>query len=383
MKIFLFDPISGSHHAAFNATVAEAVTRLEEVVGVHMLLPQSQMRSRVLDEVFQNPKVQAHSPTVREGGQGMIRRFDTVRRLWKFYAYFFESVAKLKPDVVMFLAADNTLAPITLMLMAKRWGQLRSRIFIIFHNNLENLARARMKRRLWVAGLRMANAKIIVLAPFLASVERRMMPGVDVRVLPHPTYGHLYRRWSKKDLSPLREIDFLFAGRHARQAFHSGFIGVFLECCSDLLDRVKRSDVTVALPSNLEVNAPQGLSLHPYPPNPSTPEYLSLIARSRFAVIPTCSGSRLTASGLLADLLTCGTPVIAPHEGTWLWQVAPENRQFLFNGIEDLHRSVFKALTMSQGEFEALSRNVMEYGCRFSIGSTTEYLSRILLEHKA
>ena len=265
MRILFFDPVnSDNHHAAFNSTVVSAAARLMKVDSIHLLVETNQLASCHFVDVLNHLKVHIYPLSRWNDIVEQRHRFHMLRRYQDVYRCFLKAVDSVKPDAVVFLAADNTVTPLVLVGIAARWRKLGLSTFVFCHNNLENLTNARLKRMLWTWGLRSTNAKTIVLVPYLAPLGRRMIPGASFRVLPNPTYAHLHDRWHEQNTQFREGVDFLFLGRHAREALHSGFLEGFLQHCTDFLHRTSERCVTLALPSDLEVNSPDRVILRSY-----------------------------------------------------------------------------------------------------------------------
>ena len=385
MRILLFDPInSGEHHAAFNSTIVSAVSRLKDVSSISLLLEERQLKSVYFVDILHDSYVDIYSFRGEDESPDRKQK----RAIYLFasfggiYRRFLNVVDDLKPDIIVFLASDNLIAPFVLMFLRMNQVNPNSKIFVIFHNNLENLTSGSIwiKKAIWSTAVRLSKTIIIVLAPFLKVVGCRMIPNADFVILPHPTYSHFHERLVKKQRNSKRKVDFLFLGRHAYEANRSGFLDRFLQMCSVASSRMLERSVIVALPADIEIDLPEGVTLHTYSPYPDTSRYLKLIQTSRFAVIPSSSGPRLTASGVLADLLSLGTPVIAPKMGAWQWQVAPKNQALLFEDIADLRSKIVVALSVPEKEYQALSLDVLSHGTTFDLDATSKRLSIILLQ---
>ena len=74
----------------------------------------------------------------------------------------------VRPDDVVFLAIDNLVGPLALRWILRQ--RICSRVFVLCHNNLENLTRryGALKRLLWKKTLQNTSVEPVVLAPFLA-----------------------------------------------------------------------------------------------------------------------------------------------------------------------------------------------------------------------
>jgi hypothetical protein len=380
MRVLLVDSINSLEaHAAFNSTMVSAVSRLREVTSIHLILDERQLKSLYFKDILQDPKVSVYPvPRERNLYRQWLRRDDSkVQPFRKTYTRFFKVLGDVRPGIIIFLAADNLISPFCLMGLRLKLIKSTSRFFVIFHNNLENIKRGhvRTKRFIWRETVRLTGAKLILLAPFLEPIGRRMIPGADFCVLPHPTYGHLHNQIITENMERERTLDFLFLGRHAHEAMRTGFLDEFLQCCAEFLVRMPDRRISVALPSDINVDLPDGITLRSYTPYPGTIEYLSLIANAKFAVIPSSSGPRLTASGVLADLLTLGTPVIAPDEGAWHWQNVPSNQTFLFRQRCDIYQQISQAMSMSSKEYRELSMDILRHSSHFNIESTSTHLN--------
>lgn len=383
MQLLFIDPLnSRDRHAAFNATIVSAAVRLSGVSSIYLLVEKSQLGSAYFTGILPNPKIFAHP---FEFANALVKqpliKIGVLQSLIKTYRHLLRVIHDVKPDIVFFLAADNFATPLAILAgqLVDR-GKKTPRFVVVLHNNFENLAQGRypaLKKSLWRITERITNITFVVLVPFLVTEGRCAFPQSDFQILPHPTYAHLHPQFAQEKVPSIKEVDFLFLGRHAYEAVHSGFLEEFLKCCVDILPNIPQNSIGVALPSDFDVDIPEGISLLPYQSYPSAPEYFSIIADAKFAVIPDCSRHRLTASGVLVDLLTLGTPVIAPKDGAWLYQVAPGNQALLFDNLVDLRQKVLRALTMPMEEYRALSLDVSTHCERFDLVTTSTHLDTI------
>ncbi len=171
----------------------------------------------------------------------------------------------------------------------------------------------------------------------------------------------------------------MLLGRHAREAALSGFLKEFVGRVGRVTASMDRRTLTIAAPVDALRAIPEGLvNFEAYEEYPSPAQYISLIAQSRFGLVPPGSGNRLSASGVLGDLLTVGTPVIAPREGAWRWQVAPQNRAFLYSDQDELDDALVRAADMSARDLRQLAEDVQSHGKRFDLSATTQRFAEIL-----
>ncbi len=381
MRILLVDPInSGENHAAFNATIVIALSHHLDVKSIYLFLEERQLETRFFMDIFQDAKVTTCSFSkdtdfAKVGREG-IGRFQYLQN----YRRFLKIVDDLKPDVIILLSADNLMIPLTLISLILIRKKI-PKIFVIWHNNLENLINGciLLKKFIWRKATNATGSVIIVLSPFLKVAGEKLIQDINFRVLPHPTYAHLHKQLiMRKKSQTIKSVDFLFIGRHARDSIISGFLEEFLESCSSIISKIPKKYISVALPREFYTCVKDDVILFPYDSNPSFSEYSFLIRKAKFVVAPPCSGSRLTASGVLADLLTLGTPVIAPNEGVWKWQTAPKNRDFLFGNREELRQIILRALTLSVEEYRMLSLDILEYSGLFDIENTSKNLLALI-----
>jgi hypothetical protein len=274
----------------------------------------------------------------------------------------------------LLLAADNTLTPIVLPWIVRRTGV--SRHFVFIHSNLEQLASSVWKRRLWARSLHWSGATSVLLAPFLRPVFREMVGDWPTAVLANPTVGHLYGACPVFDHAGAS--DFIFVGRHAEEAQANGFLAKFIEGCARHSAETARR-ITIDLPTSVRAESThEQVVLQRYERATDDREYLRRISRARFAVVPDKRATELKTSGIVGDLLTVGTPFVAPNVGVWPWQSAAENRAFLYNGPRDLDRIIRAALTQSPDSYARLRASTVGRAADFDVHATSLNLASII-----
>jgi len=387
MKILLFDPITaGNVHVAFNATMVESLIRIPSVTTLTLLLEQKQLTQCVFEEVLDHPIIDVYPLPELPNNIGHKFKGAKVFRAFSSYRQFYCVARKVLPDIVILLAADNVLTPLAFRFLGHHWKHKTWRLLIVFHNNIENMRlqhsvrKLRLIQSLWAGALNRPYSEILVLSEFLKNSITQFLPGTHVKYLPHPTYANIHSRYINPKQAYIKDIDFLFLGRHALEASKSGFLDEFIATVSKIWNYESGDSIRakIALPSSLCIRNEQAIELELYNYYPTIHGYLNLIARSRFVVIPPSSEPRLTASGILADTLTIGVPITAPNTGPFAENAASQKEQFLYSKKEELEEILMAVKSLTKKEYLSIQSSILKYSAGLSVVSTSLRLKKIL-----
>ena len=256
-------------------------------------------------------------------------------------------------------AADNTLTPLYL-----RQHRLKTPVnnmppVIISHNNMQSIAYKKAKRRRWQKAVEKSRAKFMVLENELFEHARSILGLDKVFKLDHPTYGHIRAFERARQLRQQQPFlyDFLMIGRHGRT---KACVEEVLQAAEQVVGKssINNDDRSICIaftgPEMGLLSSDERVQLFSLGEYPDFNKYLAALARSRFVVFPSTAGTRMTASGTLADALSLGTPVIAPAQGGF--KICIENfKEFdhlFYEGKEGLKSSIKYALALPNKDYK-------------------------------
>lgn len=370
MRLLVCDPVTvGCFHSSFNATFMEAIGTCDSVDSVSVLLEKGQLSVPAIRGALARIRVEVPGelPQAIEGKNRFAGLVRSLSCCWKV----FRATRETRPDVVLFLAADNVFMPFLLRILQWRtWGPAYS--FVVLHNNIENIKDSHLKRLLWRFGLR-GNVCGIALASKVQSVAKQFFPSSDIRMIPHPTFQHVCLR----NVLPMeRQVrsDFLFLGRHSNALQDDTFTASFLRACS----RSARGHVvTVAMEKNsVPSSTYANVNCVGYEFPMSDAEYWNGLRGARYVVIPPQAAHRLTASGVHADASSVGVPVVAPRGGAFDEHV-PASCAGLVYKNRDIAAAVKHALSATGEEYKTMSRDVLTEVEHRSLECTRERLKEL------
>jgi len=372
MRIILFDPVTyGFSHAAFNASMILSFCSVNKIKSLTIMLEKNQITHPYIQSAINESPLQPLVLPLPTSKNSLITK---IARSIKSHILLIFRVLIEKPNVICFLASDNTFSPFFLTLISAITNRTKSRLLIVFHNNLENMKNNHLKLRLWETVIRITDVRLIVLSPFLKKRVKLHIPSASVVCIPHPSYTEF--RGSPQVYIPYSEklYDFLFLGRHAYSLNGKEFLANFInECSSFNINRcvkiVISADVQVGdlyCPSNVE------LITYRYPITDFM--YDKLLQESRFVVVPPDSAYRLTASGVLADSITFGVPIIAPKAGPFMDSVSETCYSLLYkhgNFIPALQM----ALSITPDIYYNVTKDILKLREELSISNTAKRLA--------
>lgn len=375
--IFIFDPVtSGFSHAVFNYTILKSVINIPSISVVYLLLDGDQVSLPLFQKISFHPKITFCSFHDIIMHKKVVRNL--VAKIKKHWQAF--KIAKAyKPDAVLFLAGDNLFSPLIFWIIGLKYSK---QIVVIFHNNIENYRSQKSKlkralsRLLWSFALETKKGEVLVLSEFVKNQLNLMLPRTRASVLPLPTYEEAHSYSIKVKGKQEKCIDFLFLGSHAYRAFVTGFLGRFIFEISNTWKGHKVP--VVALPGSFHLESEQAsVSLKYLEDYPETNRYLDLIRRSRFVVIPSVSGSRISASSVMADTMTLGVPLVAPMAGFFAEHAASQMKKFYYDDDQELTDVLQNIKKLKEDEYLSICQNIVAYSQKFSIDNVSKRMQKI------
>jgi len=371
MKTFIFDPVNTSYsHASFNATMIEAIGKSKYSNQLTICLEENQIKLPVIQDA-----VNRLSLNLKVNGWKSINTKNSFQKFMSTFQHYykiFQTIKKEKPDNIFFLAADNLFSPL-LVFILKMQRKKAFNIFIILHNNIENIQDSTIKRKLWSLAFE-KNTVGLVLADFVKEKAVLKFPNAKILTLEHPIYKHLSMSQFDQDTKEYK-TDFLILGRHSNAFINNELSAKFFSACSEL-SRSKKITVAIkkdAVPnekySNVEIVS-YGFPL-------KDEEYWELLHTSKFLVIPPESGKRVTASGVLADALTADLLIIAPNRGAFSEFIPSSYHDLLYNENE-MERAISYALSLTDNAYKKKCHDVQKKADEYSLEKTIKKLNDIL-----
>lgn len=372
--VVAFDPVSvGYSHVMFNAAIVRALGAAAIVDEIHVLLAKSALESKPFRSVPGLPKVRAcQTLPERSRGHG---RWAQMKRSVVCHAQMFRAVSGKRSIVCLHLAADNLMGPLSLLL-----GRIvrSGRACVILHNNAHRIQASRTARLLWAAVFR-SGVRPIVLAQSVYEFYDRLYPKVRFNLIPHPSYAEV----TAPGEANTREADrrFLFLGRHGRSSATVEFLGRFISASSAARDRAPMTVVaerSVAL-QVADIAGRAGIELQTYDWPAEHDDYYGMLRAATFVVFPPHASDRISASGVHADAISCGVPVIAPTRGVFRENVPRSGARFLYDDVQsDLDRVVAGAVGISAAAYQELRSDVADVRRRCDTVRTAERFADLL-----
>ena len=382
MNTLVIDPVNtGNSHAAFNSSFIRAMAMCNEIESITLLIDRKQYNHSHFCYIKDN--LNNVIPILNNNFFSRYKPINAFLSWSNAFLYYLKLIRFLhlnRIDILLFLAADNTFSPFLINLISSYLTKRRISLYIVFHNNLENLKNSPKKSIRWKNALVNKNVNVILLSRFLIKEAIKTFPDNNMIVIPHPTYAHLH---AKPDLAlnKKEKVDFLFLGRHSIKADLTGFLDYFILLCKkiELSENVEikirllvRNDLrTINECDNIEVLV-----------NPSTEHYFNSIISAKFGVFPPESSDRLSASGVIADLQTFGIPIIAPMEGPFKENYSFANYPFLYNDLSELPSLIQAAMMLSNSKYLQIHNEIRKKNESLSIENISKLIERVLIEKK-
>lgn len=362
IKLCVIDPITkGIEHASFNYHFINKISNISFISDYFLIIDEKQIKCPPFQgNIFNKFK----KIMLLRGKRESTLLFITLRRIIDHLKIVF-NILKYKNNTIVFIAADNYFTPLSIALIKLL---LRVKIFVVFHNNVEhyfsqkNCLKKLIIKKIWKFALKRLGCEIIILAEFLKN-NMPFIP-IETRILfvKHPIFLETHKKIIDKDKIE-KETDFIFIGNHAYLAFQSGFLKKFIGYVHSFWERNKTA--IVALPDSIYKKiGTKSVFLKSFPDYPAFDTYLYLINKSRFLVIPNISGSRMSASGLLADTIAIGAPIVAPRKGAFLEHMDSQDRRFYYENESDLKSIIKEISCIDEYEYNKISKNIIEYGLK-------------------
>lgn len=356
---------AGDSHVNFNSVILEIVLSGMAKSTTYVCLEQSQMAHPRILSLLEQPGVE-RMPNKISSSKNLIWKVYTYLRLWHF-------VKKARIENVIFLSSDNLFFPSTL-LFYKLIGLQDVSVTVFVHNNIENIKRSSIKISLWKSVLS-GNAMGVALAEFVKG-KAKVILGRECRlcVLPHPIYDHV----TDTKINPAieKEVDFLILGRHSSDIGDEVYqklnsVGLRLGRKIRIATRATRED------DSLWPAIHRIVYHHPL----GDKEYWTALAGARYLFFPPSSAKRLTASGVLADALTMGIPVLAPTRGVFREFLPDDCLRLLYD--ESSLETVFEvAHNMRDIEYDYLREKMVERSKKYCFNETSERFINIFKSEK-
>lgn len=375
MKIILFDPISrGLHHAAFNATILNALMNLQHEAELTFISDESQIEQFCIKDISKNNEfVSVSFPFHKKDTNSKVI---WGLRMLKCGAFLLKQIKKYKPDLLVYLTVDNTFVPLLTLLYRNNKSLKKLKKIYFFHNNLQNIQQAKSKELIWSSCLNLPNSSVIILSHYLQGITEQLFPNSNNYVLPHPTYQELHQNVINNQNILSKETDYLFLNRQAKEASRAGFLDWFYNTISSITNEGNCVDIKV--PENTPVPSISQINTQYYKSYPPYFSYLQMIIRSRFVIFPPTSENRLTASGALADMVSLGTPVIGPKFGPFIEQLPIESHELLYKDLDELNKILIKASNMKLDNYMDIQSILLQFAKKNALIPTSQRLSDII-----
>ena len=216
IEVVAFDPVDvGYWHAMFNAAVLQALDAASMVERIHVVVAKSALESRPFDEVRRLDKVRV-AGSLRELPLSRGRWRELKRRLGCYFQMA-RSVRWSRSVVCMYLASDNLIGPLFLLLDRLVRGR---RAYVILHSNAQSVRKSLAIRLLWGAVFRVG-VQPIVLARWVYSFYTQVYPRIRFHLIPHPSYLDATGRDAENRVVQNPEPA-LPVYRYPRYVFHDG-----------------------------------------------------------------------------------------------------------------------------------------------------------------
>ena len=275
---------------------------------------------------------------------------------------------------LIFLAIDNTFFIIAVKIIKLIYG---GQILVISHNNLQSINGRCKKEEKWFGIDKKYNIKFIVLSTFLKQKMQDILDIQNIIVLKHPTFNDIYNTYDLVDLKLYdnRKYDFIFLGGAAYEARDTGFLKHFLK----IVDKENTTDkIDIALPYNNKEIKLKNIKITNYGKRPDFQDYSDLIGDSKFVVICSSRGGRLTASGVLADALSHGTAILAPDLPPWNEHVPYSLNKFLYNNNTELAKIINRLFSLTSEEKYELLKGIHSYSMSYCCKEFSNKIQMIL-----
>jgi hypothetical protein len=220
---------------------------------------------------------------------------------------------------VLVLWTDNGIRTLLLALGLAIIGI--SRLHVVLHDNLENLrgerlwARRVTKTAMWRLVTRLVPTSAIVLERSLEAHAATLGHFRGVFPLAHPTYSHLLRPPRASVVPDHDRLQLLLVGQHAHEALRDGTLLRLLSAVAE----VGCDSIEIALATEraedarliqAAANAFPGTVMRPLPRPRDMQGYFDMIERSDYVLLADSYASKRNASGVIADALSLGRPVV-------------------------------------------------------------------------
>tara|TARA_R100001143_G_C3361083_1_gene135899 strand:- start:23483 stop:24592 length:1110 start_codon:yes stop_codon:yes gene_type:complete len=347
-KILIIDPVNNTDsHVAFNSTIIKALKRNNCNIS-DLIVSYSQIKHPFYEGLNMNSR-----PL-----NGKLFGINIYSYLWFGLLAYAKLIIKIftnTPNKILFLCVDNTLFYYIIKCIRYIYS---GDIYVIVHSNLEQLKNSDNKLRKWERLDAKFEIKFIVLADFLKVEMSKMLDIKNVEVLNNPTYGHLLNSEGEIDYLK-RKIDYIFLGGAANEAYQSKFIKKFMDELSLISQKFPSKKLTIGFPSNFTLDARKNINVYYYGIRPNHNKYYELLQNSKFIVIPTSRGNKLSTSGVLADAITHGVLLIAPEKAPLNQCLPSEAKEYLYNDLN--LASVLEKTITNQKTHNKLSMFVKKY----------------------
>ena len=151
MRTLVLDLInSHDSHLMINATFIKILTELQSISDkTYLLLPLSQLEQPIIANCKYIKKEVVRLPLCSDNKSLFkLQNFPAIALLVKIKKTLSE-IKRIKPDRILLLAADNTFTPLLINYLCSKNNSDYYSIYIIIHNNLENLRNSKIKQIIW------------------------------------------------------------------------------------------------------------------------------------------------------------------------------------------------------------------------------------------
>ena len=378
IEVVAFDPVDvGYSHAMFNAAVLRALDAASIVERIHVLVAKSALESKPFDEVRRLDKVRVAGSLrdlpLRQG------RWREMKRRLGCYVQMARSVRWSRSVVCMYLASDNLIGPLWLLLDRLVWGR---RAYVILHSNAQSVRKSGVIRLLW-GGVFRIGVQPVVLAKWVYSFYTQVYPRTRFHLIPHPSYDDAAGQDAENRVVENPDQRFLFIGIHGMSSTTVRFLRRFISACSAVCDG---HPVTIVTERSVAVQVERiahraGIRLQMYDWPLEHDDYYGMVRAARFVVFPPEAGDRICASGVHADAISYCVPIIAPVHGVFRENVPDSGASLLYENVEsDLGRVVARAKGTSPAEYRRLRSDVAAVRSRCGVTRTAERITHMLME---